>query len=129
MVSYGVIVTTLQRLLRIRHPQLRRDYSKLLEEWRNIGHENWNSLVFPDWLLLEIDSDLLIRPEQIDVVYTIILLELKSNSILLTASGLQAYISRCLRVSGNIRNGIRLYSRKGLRMLPPEQVYNECCVL
>ena len=33
-------------------------------------------------------------------------------------SGLQAHISRCLRVSGNIRNGIRLYIRKGLRILP-----------
>ena len=33
-------------------------------------------------------------------------------------SGLQAHISRCLGVSGNIRNGIRLYIRKGLRILP-----------
>ena len=48
---------------------------------------------------------------------------------LLTVSGLQAHTSRCLRVSGNIRNGIRLYSRKGLRILPPKQVYNEYCVL
>ena len=47
---------------------------------------------------------------------------------MLTVSGLQAHISR-LRVSGNIRNGIRLFSRKGLRMLPPNQVYNKCCVL
>ena len=37
-------------------------------------------------------------------------------------SGLQARISRCLRVSGNIKIGIRLYSRKGLRILPPKQV-------
>ena len=48
---------------------------------------------------------------------------------MLTVSGLQAHTSRCLRVSGNVRNGIRLYSRKGLRILPPKQVYNECCVL
>ena len=51
------------------------------------------------------------------------------DEYVLTVSGLQACISRCLRISGNIRNGIRLYSRKGLRILPPKQVYNEYCIL
>ncbi|KAF4631564.1 hypothetical protein G7Y89_g6567 [Cudoniella acicularis] len=82
LVSYGVLVTALQRLLRIRHAQLKGDYHKLLQEWRNTGHENWSPLEFPDWLLLEIESDLLIRCEQIDVAHAIISPASGSNSVL-----------------------------------------------
>ncbi|KAF8867182.1 hypothetical protein BDZ45DRAFT_609382 [Acephala macrosclerotiorum] len=82
LVSYGVLATTLQRLLRIRHAQLKRDHHKLLQEWRNTGHENWSPLEFPDWLLLEIESDLLIRREQIDVAHAIISPASGSNSVL-----------------------------------------------
>jgi Protein of unknown function (DUF3638) len=82
LVSYGVLTTTLQRLLRIRHLQLKRDQSKLLEELGNLGHQNWSPLEFPDWLLLEIESDLLIRCEQIDVAHAIISPASGSNSVL-----------------------------------------------
>lgn len=82
LVSYGVLATTLQRLLRIRHAHLKRDHHKLLEEWRNPGHENWSPWEFPDWLLLEIESDLLIRSEQIDVAHAIISPVSGSNSVL-----------------------------------------------
>jgi Protein of unknown function (DUF3638) len=61
---------------------LKRDQSKLLEEWRNPGHQNWSPLEFPDWLLLEIESDLLIRCEQIDVAHAIISPASGSNSVL-----------------------------------------------
>jgi len=82
LVLYGVLATTLQRLLRIRHAQLKGDHHKLLEEWRNTGHENWSPLEFPDWLLLEVESDLLIRCEQIDVANAIISPSSGSNSVL-----------------------------------------------
>ena len=82
LISYGVLVTKLQRLLRIRHAQLKRDHHRLLQEWRNIGHENWSPLEFPDWLLLEIESDILIRCEQIDVAHAIISPASGSNSVL-----------------------------------------------
>ncbi|KAH7323576.1 hypothetical protein BKA65DRAFT_511056 [Rhexocercosporidium sp. MPI-PUGE-AT-0058] len=82
LVSYGILATTLQRLLRIRHAQLRGDYHKLSQEWRNAGHENWRPLEFPDWLLLEIESDLLIRCEQVDVANAIISPASGSNSVL-----------------------------------------------
>ncbi|TVY43757.1 hypothetical protein LSUB1_G001260 [Lachnellula subtilissima] len=82
LVSYGVLATTLQRLLRIRHAQLKGDDHKLLQEWRNTGHENWSPLEFPDWLLLEIESDLLIRCEQVDVAHAIISPASGSNSVL-----------------------------------------------
>jgi hypothetical protein len=82
LVSYGVLATNLQRLLRIRHAQLKGDHHKLLQEWRNRGHENWSPLRFPDWLLLEIESDILIRCEQIDVAHAIISPASGSNSVL-----------------------------------------------
>ncbi|KAL5325012.1 hypothetical protein ACEPPN_006134 [Leptodophora sp. 'Broadleaf-Isolate-01'] len=82
LVSYGILVTTLQRLLRIRYAQLKGDHHRLLQEWRNTGHENWSPLEFPDWLLIEIESDLLIRCEQIDVAHAIISPASGSNSVL-----------------------------------------------
>ena len=56
-------------------------------------------------------------------------LEISNIEVLLTVLGLQAYISRCLRLVATYAMALRLYSRKGLHMLPPEQVYNEYCVL
>ena len=82
LVSYGVLATNLQRLLRIRNAQLKEDNHKLLQEWRNTGHQNWSPLEFPDWLLLEIESDLLIRCEQIDVAHAIISPKSGLNSVL-----------------------------------------------
>lgn len=82
LVAYGVLATKLQRLLRIKHAQLKGDQHKQLEEWQNPGHENWNPLDFPDWLLLEVDSNILIRHEQIDVAHAIISPQSGSNSVL-----------------------------------------------
>lgn len=82
LVSLGILVTTLQRLLRINHAQLKGDRHKMLEEWRNTGHENWSPLDIPDWLLLEVDSDILIRREQIDVAHAIISPASGTNSVL-----------------------------------------------
>jgi len=82
LISYGVLATTLQRLLRCRHAHLKGDNHKLVQEWQNTGHENWTPLEFPDWLLLEIESDLLIRCEQTDVARAIISPASGSNSVL-----------------------------------------------
>jgi hypothetical protein len=82
LVAYGVLATNLQRLLRIRHIQAKGDHQKLVQEWQNAGHENWSPLEFTDWLLLEIESDLLIRNEQIDVAHAIISPTTGLNSVL-----------------------------------------------
>lgn len=82
LITGGVQVTTLQRLLRVRNALLKGNQHKSLEEWQNIGHENWSPLDFPDWLLIEIDSDILIRSEQIDVAHAIISPASGSNSVL-----------------------------------------------
>ncbi|KAL9113483.1 MAG: hypothetical protein Q9227_002524 [Pyrenula ochraceoflavens] len=82
LVAYAVSITTLQRLLRIYDASQRNDKDKLAEELHNKGHENWNPLDRPDWLLLEIDSNLLFRRSQVDVALETIAPRSGSNSVL-----------------------------------------------
>ena len=82
IVSHGILVTTLQRLVRIQNALYHGKNTQLQEELGNSGHENWSPLKFPDWLLLEIDSDILIRQEQINVTHAIIAPESEKNTVL-----------------------------------------------
>lgn len=82
IIAYGISITTLQRLKRIQTAYLRNNKQRLLEEQQNIGHKNWTPLNNPDWLLLEIDADILIRCEQVDVALATIFPASKSNSVL-----------------------------------------------
>ncbi|KAH8621098.1 hypothetical protein IG631_24239, partial [Alternaria alternata] len=82
IVAHGLLITKLQRLTRI-HNALCHDKGKDLQaELGNFGHENWTPLEWPDWLLLEIDSDILIRREQVDVAHAIIAPESRDNTVL-----------------------------------------------
>ncbi|KAH8814811.1 hypothetical protein F5884DRAFT_151839 [Xylogone sp. PMI_703] len=82
LVSYGTLITTLQRFLRLKHNQLKENFSKTVEELKNPGHENWNPMDFPDWLLLEIECNILIRPEQVVVANAILSPRSGYNSVL-----------------------------------------------
>lgn len=66
-------VAWLQRLLRIQRSLKKLDHNRLLDEITNTGHEYWNPYEYPEWLLLEIDANLLIRPDQIDVALATIM--------------------------------------------------------
>ncbi|EGR48358.1 uncharacterized protein TRIREDRAFT_62633 [Trichoderma reesei QM6a] len=68
LILYGCAIAELQRLRRLRTAILRRDQRGVEEELRNVGHENWDPAEEnPDWLLLELDSNILIRADQINV--------------------------------------------------------------
>ncbi|KAH6649391.1 hypothetical protein F5144DRAFT_542592 [Chaetomium tenue] len=82
LVSYGLSVRRFQRLQRINSALLRRDISKAKKEWKNIGHTEWSPWEFPDWLLLEIEGNILIRPEQVEVARAIIAPASGSSSVL-----------------------------------------------
>ncbi|XP_044715964.1 P-loop containing nucleoside triphosphate hydrolase [Hirsutella rhossiliensis] len=82
LVFYGTSITTLQWLLRIRHAFRRGDRQKLLKHCSDRGHSNWDPIEFPDWLLLEIESNLLIRREQVEVANAIISPPSSANSVL-----------------------------------------------
>jgi hypothetical protein len=72
IVNYGIAITALQRLNRIRRALQRHDEQALNDELCTPGHEKWSPHVTPDWLLLEIDGDILIRAEQAVVARAII---------------------------------------------------------
>lgn len=82
IVTHGILITKLQRLMRIHNALYHGKDKNLQEELGNPGHINWSPLEWPDWLLLEIDSDILIRQEQVDVAKAIIAPESRENTVL-----------------------------------------------
>ncbi|KAF2267772.1 hypothetical protein CC78DRAFT_591207 [Lojkania enalia] len=82
LISLGVAITNYQRLLRINDALLKNRQQQLHDERNNRGHQNWSPSEYPDWLLLEIDSDILIRPEQVEVAEATISPPLGENSVL-----------------------------------------------
>ena len=67
LVTLGLLITNLQRLLRIHEARAKLQGTTERSELRNPGHTNWDPMQNPGWLLLEIDSNIMIRPEQVDV--------------------------------------------------------------
>lgn len=82
LVSYGLLIASMQRLLRIQDALLCERNEKVLEEQNHQGHTNWDPVDHPEWLLLEIDNNILIRASQIDVARAIISPSSDSNSVL-----------------------------------------------
>ncbi|KAI1425632.1 hypothetical protein F5Y12DRAFT_795814 [Xylaria sp. FL1777] len=72
VVSYGIAITHVQHLVRILRALSRGNRQALQDELREVGHKTWNPIEVPDWLLLEIDSNILIRAEQVNVARAII---------------------------------------------------------
>ena len=64
---YGLTITDAQHLVRIQHALSREDRHALSNELREEAHNTWKAIEKPDWLLLEIDSNILIRAEQVAV--------------------------------------------------------------
>lgn len=82
LIRFGIMTTDLQWLERLRHYHLTNDRAKLMDTLKNTGHQNWDPLQRPDWLLMELECDLLIRPEQIQVANAIISPLSGTNSVL-----------------------------------------------
>lgn len=65
IITYGLAITELHRARRLTalssHPQ------ELAEELRNSGHQNWSPMDFPETLLLEAESGLLVREVQEEI--------------------------------------------------------------
>lgn len=82
LIKFGIMITQLQWLERLRHFHLTDDHAKLMDALKNPGHQNWDPLRRPDWLLMELECDLLIRPEQVQVADAIISPSSGMNSVL-----------------------------------------------
>jgi hypothetical protein len=48
---------------------LKGDVNGFYQEARNPGHNEWNVTEWPDWLLMEIEGNFLIRPIQAQVAF------------------------------------------------------------
>lgn len=93
IVAYGLCITRLQHLLRIYDALTKNDNKRLGEELATPGHENWDVDDNPDWLLLEIDSNFLIREQQVDVAHATIEPASGANSVLQMNMGQGEYRS------------------------------------
>ncbi|KAF2186028.1 hypothetical protein K469DRAFT_664515 [Zopfia rhizophila CBS 207.26] len=94
LVDLGIAVTALQRFLRIEDALSKGNAQQYIDEIRNIGHRNWDPSRNTDWLLLEIDSNFLIRPEQVDVANATISPGSGGNSVLQLLMGKGMYFSK-----------------------------------
>jgi hypothetical protein len=65
MVEYALAITSLHRARRLL--ALSDRFADLIEEFSHAGHKNWKPREFPETLLLEAESGILIRAEQEDI--------------------------------------------------------------
>jgi len=72
LVDYAVRLTALQRAERMVVAAHHDDGRELVRELLNVGHENWDPMQHPDWLLFEVESGILIRPVQTRVARAMI---------------------------------------------------------
>lgn len=90
IVAYGTAITMVQRLQRLLtiapkpNDVISSDFIKELE---NTGHMNWEPLQQPDWLLIEIENNFLIRPVQADMAKSMITPPGDHNSIMQLCMG------------------------------------------
>lgn len=82
IIAYARQLTRWQRLLRIQAADKNRNNAQLRELFDNEGHSEWNPNDYPDWLLLEIENNILIRTDQCIVAKAMITPESGSNSVL-----------------------------------------------
>ncbi|KAI9666766.1 MAG: hypothetical protein M1831_001542 [Alyxoria varia] len=82
LIAYGMRVLLYQYLLRVTSVRKADQQDKLCAELANYGHSNWDPAEYPDWLLIEIESNILIRPIQVEVAKATISPASKSNALL-----------------------------------------------
>ncbi|KAI2635599.1 hypothetical protein GGS26DRAFT_505776 [Hypomontagnella submonticulosa] len=82
ILRFAVSITSLQRQKRMQTYQRSNEYARYEEERTNVGHRNWRVEDYPDWLLLEVESNLLIRETQVQVALAMITPESGANSVL-----------------------------------------------
>jgi len=91
LVTYGIAITTTQRLgrlLRLLPPGNHGDLgSDFLREFENKGHQKWDPLLHPDWLLIEIENNFLIRSVQAEIASSMIAPPENHNSIMQLCMG------------------------------------------
>lgn len=81
LLALGENMTALQRARRLVLASERNDVSTFCVEVENEGHQGWDLNQWPDWLLIEIEGDFLIRPMQARVALEMIKPASSTNSL------------------------------------------------
>ena len=82
LLTFGIAITKLQRARRLLLASERGDVSTFCGELDNDGHDGWEVEKWPDWLLMEIENDFLIRPIQARVALEMIQPHSAANSLI-----------------------------------------------
>ncbi|KAI9820813.1 MAG: hypothetical protein M1826_000838 [Phylliscum demangeonii] len=80
LTAYGLAISNLQRAERLL-TCIGHDV-EMLNELSNPGHIDWEPMDHPDWLLLEIENNILIRPVQVQIAREMISPSSGANSIM-----------------------------------------------
>ncbi|KAL0253421.1 hypothetical protein SLS55_010400 [Diplodia seriata] len=82
LVSFGQLLSSLQRLERLLSYRHRNDIVGFYKEAEESGHQSWSATDFPDWLLIEIENNLTIREVQAEVARKMIQPDGGQNAVL-----------------------------------------------
>lgn len=93
----GEALTVLQRARRLILAGEQANVSAFCNEIENEGHRGWNPEDWPDWVLIELESDFLIRPTQVRVALEMIQPKSSANSLVQLNMGEYPYL--CVPVS------------------------------
>jgi len=66
-VSFAEAISAYQQALRLHHYACCQDLDAFMKEWGNRGRKGWNPSKHPEWLLFEIENNLLIRQVQAEI--------------------------------------------------------------
>ncbi|OJD32549.1 uncharacterized protein BKCO1_37000177 [Diplodia corticola] len=82
LISFGQLLSSLQRLERLLTLRHRNDILGFYKEAEESGHQSWSAAEYPDWLLIEIENDLTIRDIQAKVARKMIQPDEQRNAVL-----------------------------------------------
>ncbi|KAI9758999.1 MAG: hypothetical protein M4579_002662 [Chaenotheca gracillima] len=82
ILDYGRMIAQFQRSGRMLLAAANNDASAFFKEAENPGHAGWEVDVYPDWLLMELDCNFLIRETQAKVAFEMISPSSKGNAVM-----------------------------------------------
>jgi hypothetical protein len=86
LVVYGLAIAALQRAERL--VAYNGNSAELLSELENLGHQDWDPMRYPEWLLLEVENNIQIRQEQAHIAREMMSPSSGCNSVMQLNMGL-----------------------------------------
>ncbi|KAF3308478.1 hypothetical protein TWF173_001179 [Orbilia oligospora] len=87
IIALGEAITWDQRASRVVDLACKGFVQEFEREIRNVGRQNWNAEEYIDWLLLELDSEILIRPVQASIGFNMMEDSKMSNAVMQLSMG------------------------------------------